>query len=285
LEKHVESLYDLPLDEILSDETFNVRGHITPSSVGELSKDIEKDGLIQPIVVQPWLRDRPAIKYRVVAGHRRYLATRLLCMRRPDLPKVIKARIMEGLTDEMARVINFKENLGRENLNILQEAKGLVPFIEAGWTDKRIAEEIGVYKKWVEARLALLRMPEDIQARAEGNFLTQNQILDIAGFSTDQEKYDYVKKCVDHKLMGPKVPKKSKNKKPKVNTLSKESRPQGEIFAVQEVVQDTMQDNAHPAAIALGFAAGAITLDEFYKHLGEWAKAEGLQFVPPAKVA
>lgn len=276
----MESLLDIPLSEIFSDDTFNCRSSVTPGSVLQLSYTLERDGLIQPIVVQPFQdASRPELRWKIICGHRRFAATKLVCGRLNNPAGTIKCRTMPKLTDERALILNLQENLERRELNILEEARTIERFKAWGWDAKRVADELGVYKKWVTVRYALLGLHPDIQAKAEAGFFTQGQIEDIAGFATEGERVEYAKKCIDHKLKPPEVKKRSKPKNP---AAIGQTRSVAEMFAAQECVQDSMDDVKHPAAVALGYAAGAISLDDFYRAVSIWARAEGRELVLPS---
>ena len=272
----VEMLLEVPLKDIFADESFNCRGYISPASVLDLSKDIEANGLIQPIVIQPYNKD--GFAWKVVCGHRRTLATKLLVSRRPDIEATIKAVKVTELPEHKALILNLKENMERTALNILQEAKAIERFKTWGWSTKRVADELGVYKKWVEVRFALVTLDPQIQERAEAGYLSQSQIEDIANLPNNEERFAYVRQCVDHKL---KKDAPLKKKGPKNTARTGEPRSVAQLFDAQELVQDTLDDVRHPAAVALGYAAGVISLDDFYKHIDTWAKADGKVFVRP----
>src|SRR5215831_9926890 len=94
----------LPTVEIFADENFNCRGTIAPFDVIDLAKSIEKNGLLQPIVVQPYV-NHPPHKYRIIVGHRRHRAYEVQGWK--EIPAIIK----EGLTDVQLRILNLQENL------------------------------------------------------------------------------------------------------------------------------------------------------------------------------
>jgi ParB family chromosome partitioning protein len=110
------------LDDIRVDTDFNCRGAITPISVHELANNIRTAGLIEPVVVRPY--DKDGFKYDLVAGFRRTQAFKNLRANEPEkyseIPVVIK-----NVTLAEAKILNLIENIHREDLNILQEARAL----------------------------------------------------------------------------------------------------------------------------------------------------------------
>src|SRR3990172_2037191 len=76
-----ETIQDVPIKKIFSDPLFNCRGAIAPIDVVELARDIERNGLLQPIVVIPYLNTASNYKvyeFKVILGHRRLKAHEVL---------------------------------------------------------------------------------------------------------------------------------------------------------------------------------------------------------------
>src|SRR5688572_22732821 len=113
---------DVPVEEIFYDPSFNCRGIIAGHTVVTLAQDIEKHGLHQRIIIHTY-NEVPGKKYRIIAGHRRFLACR--ANKWPKIP----CKVLDGLSELQQRTINLKENVERQELNILQEAKGIEPYL------------------------------------------------------------------------------------------------------------------------------------------------------------
>lgn len=155
------SVVMLQMDQIFSDDEFNVRQNVQPSSVFDLAESIRTNGLQTPISVKRFTYPgRPDIRYRIIAGHRRYAACKV--NRAKEIPCFIK----EGISESKERVTNVIENLHREQLDIMEEAKGCMDMAAIGHTIKEIANKFGVGTKWVEIRLGLLKLPKAIQDMA-----------------------------------------------------------------------------------------------------------------------
>ena len=185
---------EIKLTEIYNDNSFNCRGTIMPFDVVDLAKDIEKSGLQFPIAVQPY--DKDGYKYRIVAGHRRFVAFRVLKL------KTIPVMIKSGLSELQARLINLGENLKRKDLNILQEAGAISKLREYGMTQEAISAELGMSRTWVQIRLHLLHLPEDIQAEAAAGMLNQYQIRQIFSLDTKEKQYEAVRQIKNARLCG-----------------------------------------------------------------------------------
>jgi ParB family chromosome partitioning protein len=273
-----DMLLDIPVDDIHSDDDFNCRGPISGQSVFELAQDIKVNGLIQPIVVQPW--NQGGKKWRIVCGHRRFLAIKTLRRSEPEKFSTIQGIVRENLSEQAALILNIKENVSRENLNIKQEALALKRFQQWGWDEARVARELGQHTEWVRVRYDLLSLPDEIQARAEAGWLTQHQIRDIAAMTSVEMQMEACRKCVDHKLRGEKGSYKLKTD-PKRVLRKGDLRGKEEIFEMQEFIQDTLGENSNFGARCLAWAAGVISDEDLFGDIEKLARERGRPFSRP----
>lgn len=264
----------IPLDEIWSDDEFNCRGSIEPSQVKTLCESIIKNGLQTEIVVQP-IEDvkgsaPPAgKKYRIVAGHRRFMAFRIL--RGQDETKYgqIPAKVRTGLDDIQVRILNLSENFDREDLDILQEAKALEKLHEAGIPRDHVAREIGKSSGWVQVRYNLLELPEDIQLEAKVGTFNQYQIKQLYGIRKDSEKlYEAVRTIKNSKGRGEKGTFVGNRKAEKTDV--KKHRKPVEINAMIDVVQKAIGYGLETRMLA--WAAGNVSTDELFEDVREYCK-------------
>jgi len=130
-----------------------VRDLIDPEQVRELAESIRAQGLLQPILARP-LNGR----FEVVAGHRRYLAHRLIGEVK------IKALVKE-MSDEEVFVIRAMENDQREDLNPIEKAKVYKRLKDKfGWSAGQISQKMGRSKPAVLRYLELLEIPDEFQS-------------------------------------------------------------------------------------------------------------------------
>ena len=267
-----EAIHDVPLSEIWADDEWNVRGYITPASAASLADDIAKLGQLQPILLHLIENKELGTKYKIVLGHRRFEALKLLSRSGDPKWQTIKARIAaRTIDDSEALLMNIQENLERVDLDIMMEAQAITRFKQKwGWDAKRIGKELGKPRRWVEIRLGLMKLPKEIQERAKSGYLTQYEIEKCIDFDTVEQQFEYVREVVDHKLRGTKIQPKKKpeeRKKSLVSVMAKgESRSLAEMALVQESLQDSFGDLRHPAAMALAWAMGALSYEEFVEH-------------------
>lgn len=117
-----------------------------------LADSIEKHGLIQPLLVEPLEKDR----YRIIAGERRWRACRMAGIE--SVPAVIRT-----VTEQQNMEIALIENLQREDLNPIEEAKGYRSLSELyHMTQEQIAESVGKSRPAIANAMRLLSLPEQI---------------------------------------------------------------------------------------------------------------------------
>jgi len=168
-------VFDIPVAGIFYDDEFNCRGMFTLESVQELANSVQINGLKFPIVVQPSV-DVPGIlpgfDHRIVAGHRRFIATTRL-LRWATIP----ARVATGLTEREARLFNGLENIERKELNELEEALWIRREFPTA-TTREVAAELGKYPMWVNRRRILLQQPDEVQQLVAAGRLNAQQVQD-----------------------------------------------------------------------------------------------------------
>ena len=126
----ITDVYSVKMDCILCNMEFNCRAQITNDSVVELAQSIEVNGLQTPIHIHS---HKGKYKYMIVAGHRRYIACRLLGRTH------INAIILENLNEQHARILNLSENLDRRDLTPYEEAMALVSIFPTTTTLKNMS--------------------------------------------------------------------------------------------------------------------------------------------------
>lgn len=260
--------------KIFADDDFNCRGHITGLDVIDLAKDIAKSGLQSPIIIQPWDKV-PGYDWRCVAGYRRLMAFRV------NKTEFIPAFIRSGLSDLEARKINLKENLIRKDLNVLQEAKAIAPYINAFWTEMDIANEFEQSRGWVQIRKAVLQLPKDIQKEVAAGLVTQENIRRLASMRTPDEQYEFIRKLKDLRDRGEKI----KLDKPvrKIAAHDRKHRNPTEIYAMNEYIMSLIGPCL--ATRYAAWCAGAINDIEWAQEVRDYCEREGVLYEPHPSVA
>lgn len=142
----------LPLEEVRPNPK-QPRIHYDEEKLQELADSIREQGVLQPLLVRP-AEDG---LYEIVAGERRFRASRLAGLKR--IPVVVKE-----LSDEAAMLAALIENLQREDLNPIEEAQGLQELVRKfNLSQEEIAGRIGKSRSLVANTLRLLKLPEPIR--------------------------------------------------------------------------------------------------------------------------
>lgn len=144
---NTESSFEVSLSDI-SPNPNQPRKQFDETALGELADNIAQYGLLQPIVVRP----KGADKYEIVAGERRWRACRKAGLK--TVPVVIK-ELTESETMEIALI----ENLQRENLTPVEEARGYEALMKQfGLTQEQVAAKVGKSRPAVANSLRLLEL-------------------------------------------------------------------------------------------------------------------------------
>ena len=142
----------VPLEAIRTAEGANPRRRFDERALAELADSIRQHGILQPLVVTT----RPEGGYTLVAGERRYRAAKLAKL--TEVPVAIR----DG--DEQAIELAVDENLHRRDLNPVEEAHAFQTILSSGrLTKKQLAERVSKSASYVNERLRLLALPEQIQ--------------------------------------------------------------------------------------------------------------------------
>ena len=141
---------------------YQPRKEFSKEKIQELAQSIKENGLIQPIIV----RQSPVIGYEILAGERRYRASIEAGL--SEVPVIIKK-----LSDQEMMVHSIIENLQREDLNPIEEAKAYQSLIDKGYTHADIAEKMGKSRPYITNLVRLLTLPDFILTEVETGKLSQ----------------------------------------------------------------------------------------------------------------
>lgn len=157
---------------------YQPRKEFDREKLDELAQSIKENGVIQPIIV----RQSPVIGYEILAGERRYRASLLAGLR--SIPAVIKQ-----LSDQEMMVQSIIENLQRENLNSIEEARAYESLVEKGFTHAEIADKMGKSRPYISNSIRLLSLPEPILSEVESGKLSQAHARSLVGLNKEQQDY------------------------------------------------------------------------------------------------
>ena len=155
---------------------YQPRKEFSEEKIQELAQSIKENGLIQPIIV----RKSPVLGYEILAGERRYRAS--IAAGLSEVPVIVKQ-----LSDQDMMLHSIIENLQRENLNPIEEAKAYQSLIDKGFTHTEIAEKMGKSRPYITNLVRLLGLPKHILIEVESGKLSQAHARLLIQLSSDKQ--------------------------------------------------------------------------------------------------
>ena len=146
----------LPLSELVPG-VYQPRPRMDEGALYELAESIKAQGIMQPILVRRLTGGEHAGKYEIIAGERRFRASRLAGL--AEVPVLVR-----DVPNEAAAAMALIENIQREDLNPLEEAQGLRRLIDDfGLTHEQTAQAVGKSRSAASNLLRLLNLTEPVQ--------------------------------------------------------------------------------------------------------------------------
>ena len=146
-----DQIVEIDLSELRANP-YQPRKNFDEEALNELASSIKEHGVFQPIIVKKSIKG-----YEIIAGERRFRASKLAGMQ--TIPAIIK-----DFSDEEMMQIALLENLQRENLTSIEEAKAYKSIIESmNITQDELAKKVGKSRSHVTNILGLLKLPASVQ--------------------------------------------------------------------------------------------------------------------------
>lgn len=173
---------------LIQSNRYQPRLNFDDDSLKELAESIKENGLIQPISVRPIENG-----YEIIAGERRFRAMTLLGFE--TIPCLI-SNVNDTQLAEMALV----ENIQREDLSAIEEAKAFLVMIEnQALTQEKIAQKMGKSQSAVANKIRLLQLPQEIQDAVSAHQITERHARALLT-ATPDERVGIFKKVVGQNL-------------------------------------------------------------------------------------
>jgi ParB family chromosome partitioning protein len=195
-----EELQKIPVD-LLQRGKYQPRIDLRQETLQELADSIKAQGVVQPIIVRPIAAatgDNGAQpteqRYEIIAGERRWRAAQLAGLH--EIPAVIRR-----VPDEAAIAMALIENIQRENLNPLEEARALQRLItEFEMTHATAAEAVGRSRAAVSNLLRLLDLGEDVKSLVEHRELEMGHARALLGIDNKRQQAEIAAQVAQQKL-------------------------------------------------------------------------------------
>ena len=217
----------IPVDEIRPNP-YQPRKVFNDEALKELSSSIKQHGVFTPILVKKSIQG-----YDLITGERRLRASKLAGLK--DIPAIIV-----DFDDQEMMEIALLENIQREDLNVIEEAKAYEKLIQRlGYTQEQLAHRVGKSREHITNLLRLLKLPEDVQEYVVSKQLSMGHVRALLGLKTEANMRKVAKQAIDQGLSVRKVEqivKDTNNKK----TIEK---PKEDIYvkAAKEKLQEFFQ--------------------------------------------
>ena len=183
-----DKIVEIGLDEIKKNP-YQPRTYFNEEKLNELKESIEKNGLLQPIIV------KKAVKgYYIIAGERRYRAFELLD--RKEIPAIIKE-----MTDEEMMVFAVLENLQREDLSALEESESYKNLMDKmSLTQEELAKKLGKSRPYIANSLRLLKLPTEIKNKLEQGVISTAHARTLLSLKTKKAMEEVCTLVVERKM-------------------------------------------------------------------------------------
>ena len=225
-----KEIFELSLNDIMPNR-FQPREIFEDEALKELSESIKQHGIIQPIIVR-----KVGDKYEIIAGERRYRASRLAG--RKTIPAIIR-----NIDDKEVAKVALLENLQRKDLSPIEEAKTYQTILKLdNLTQEELAASLGKSQSAVANKLRLLSLDEDVQTALLNNEISERHARSLLALPNERQKELLAKvinerltvKQLDDEISGNKVIKNNSTSKIKNSKESNISNIPVEFKPVQE---------------------------------------------------
>ncbi len=180
---------EVPIESV-SPNPDQPRTNFKREALEELAASIQKDGLLQPILVRPI----GVKKYQIIAGERRWQACKLVGL------KTVPVRIKEA-DDDLALELALVENVQRADLNPIEEAYGYRRMMERrNLTQSEVAQAMSKGRSTVANALRLLELPEEAQQLLFEEKITAGHARAILSIPSKEGRQKLANKLVQEKL-------------------------------------------------------------------------------------
>ena len=233
-EKHVyettdkEEIIEVNISE-LRPNPYQPRKVFDKDALAELAKSIKEHGVFQPIIIKKSIKG-----YEIIAGERRVRASKMA-----GLDKV--PAIIRNLNDEQMMEIALLENLQRENLSSIEEAKAYKSLIDnLHLTQEQLSDKVGKSRSHVTNILGLLRLPAEVQDMVANKKISMGHARVLSKLESDEKIIAMARDIAENKIPVREVEAKSQESEKKVKINRKRIPSRSEFAHLEEVLKDRL---------------------------------------------
>lgn len=183
-----DQIVEIDLSELRANP-YQPRKNFDEEALNELASSIKEHGVFQPIIVKKSIKG-----YEIIAGERRFRASKLAGMQ--TIPAIVK-----DFSDEEMMQIALLENLQRENLTSIEEAKAYKSIIESmNITQDELAKKVGKSRSHVTNILGLLKLPASVQDMVLYNKLSMGHARVLSKLDDPKTIEDLAQRVINEDL-------------------------------------------------------------------------------------
>ncbi|WP_067840395.1 nucleoid occlusion protein [Amphibacillus sediminis] len=173
---------------------FQPRTIFNQEKIEELAQTIRTHGMIQPIVVRVLDEDSQNEKYEIIAGERRYRAVSLLEWE--HIPAIIRE-----MNDKETASVALIENLQREELTVIEEAKAYERLLSIHQlTQEALAQRLGKSQSTIANKMRLLKLPESVQNAILNKKITERHARALISLKDQNKQEQLLEEIINHHL-------------------------------------------------------------------------------------
>lgn len=223
-----EEIIEININE-LRPNPYQPRQVFDETALDELASSIKEHGVFQPIIVKKSIKG-----YEIIAGERRYRASK-----KAGLTKI--PAIIRSFTDEQMMEIALLENLQRENLNAVEEAKAYQSLIDnLHITQEELSRRVGKSRSHITNMLGLLRLPTTVQQMINDKKLTMGHARVLSKLEDETQILNMAEQIVKEKKSVREVEEMSKQEEVIHKVKMPRRRENTEYKYVEELLRDKL---------------------------------------------
>ena len=223
-----DEVTEINLDE-LRPNPHQPRKIFNDEALNELALSIKENGVFQPIIVKKSIKG-----YEIVAGERRYRASKLAGL--TTIPAIVR-----DFTEQQMIEIALLENLQRENLNAIEEAIAYKTMIEKlNLTQEQLSARVSKSRSHITNMLGLLRLPVEVQKMISEGKISMGHARVLSKLEDNDKIIEYARKIDLEKLPVREIEEITLDDERKVNIKRKENTTSSEYKYVEDLLRDKL---------------------------------------------
>lgn len=223
-----DEIVELDLDTLRANP-YQPRKIFDDDALQELADSIKEHGVFQPIIVKKSIKG-----YEIIAGERRYRASKLAGKK--TIPAIIR-----DFSDEEMMEIALLENLQRENLTSIEEAEAYHMMLEQlHLTQEELATKVGKSRSHITNILGLLRLPKNVQTMINSSQVSMGHARILSKLEDSKQIEDLANKIVSEKLSVRDVEKMTQSDNFERKNKVKREKPTNQYKYVEDLMREKL---------------------------------------------